>query len=114
MSRMEQPVRVEPAPSVTFVGSGDAFGSGGRLQTCVLVEDGDWRCLLDCGASSLVGLKGAGIDPASIGAIVVSHLHGDHFGGLPFFLLDAQLNSRRSEPLLLFGHADLESRLRAT
>jgi ribonuclease BN (tRNA processing enzyme) len=111
---MEQSVRVEPAPSVTFVGSGDAFGSGGRLQTCLLVEDGAWRCLIDCGASSLVGLKAARVDPASISAIVVSHLHGDHFGGLPFFLLDAQLNSRRTQPLVLLGHADLESRLRAT
>jgi ribonuclease BN (tRNA processing enzyme) len=59
-------------------------------------------------------LKAAGIDPASVAAIVVSHLHGDHFGGLPFFLLDAQLNSKRSRSLLLLGQADLESRLRAT
>jgi ribonuclease BN (tRNA processing enzyme) len=100
--------------SIRFLGSGDAFGSGGRLQTCMLVEDGDWRGLLDCGASALIGLKGAGLDPASIDAIVVSHLHGDHFGGLPFFLLDAQFNSRRSKPLVLAGHADLEARLRAT
>jgi ribonuclease BN (tRNA processing enzyme) len=106
-------VRVPPTSSVTFLGSGDAFGSGGRLQTCMLVEDGDWRCLLDCGATSLTGLKAAGIDPASISAVIVSHLHGDHFGGLPFFLLDAQLNSRRSEPLWLLGHADLKPRLRA-
>jgi ribonuclease BN (tRNA processing enzyme) len=105
---------VVAAPRVTFVGSGDAFGSGGRLQACVLIEDGSWRLLLDCGATSLVGLKAAGVDPASIAAIVVSHLHGDHFGGLPFFLLDAQLNSKRSRPLLLLGHVDLESRLRAT
>ena len=99
--------------SVRFIGSGDAFGSGGRLQACILVEDGNWRCLLDCGASSLVGLKAAGIDPASIHAIAVSHLHGDHFGGLPFFILDAQFNSRRDRPVLLVGHADLEGRLRA-
>ena len=107
-------MRVESSTKVTFVGSGDAFGSGGRLQACLLVEDGNWRCLLDWGASSLVGLKAAGIDPASIAAIIVSHLHGDHFGGLPFFLLDAQFNSRRTEPLFLLGHPDLESRLRAT
>jgi len=105
---------VESAPRVTFIGSGDAFGSGGRLQTCVLVEDGEWRCLIDCGATSLVGLKAAGVDPASIAAIIISHLHGDHFGGLPFLLLDAQFNSTRSQPLLLIGHSDLESRLRAT
>lgn len=97
--------------SVRFVGSGDAFGSGGRLQTCILVEEGEWRCLVDCGASSLIGLKAAEIDPASIGTIVVSHLHGDHFGGLPFLLLDAQFNSTRSTPLRIVGHADLEGRL---
>lgn len=101
-------------PGVRFVGSGDAFGSGGRLQTCVLVEDSGWRCLIDCGASSLIGLKAAEVDPASIDAIVISHLHGDHFAGLPFFLLDAQLNNRRSKPLILAGPADLESRLRTT
>jgi ribonuclease BN (tRNA processing enzyme) len=78
-----------------------------------LVEDGAWRCLLDCGSTSLVGLKAAGIDPASVSAVVVSHLHGDHFGGLPFFLLDAQLNSKRTHRLSLLGHRDLEPRLRA-
>ena len=99
--------------SIRFVGSGDAFGSGGRSQTCILVEDGAWRALLDCGASSLIGLKMAGIDPRSIEAIFISHLHGDHFGGLPFFILDAQFNSRRDRPVHLVGHADLEGRLRA-
>lgn len=100
--------------SVRFIGSGDAFGSGGRLQTCILIDDGDWRCLVDCGTTSLVGLKAADIDPASVDAVVVSHLHGDHFAGLPFLLLDAQLNSRRSTPLVLAGHRHLEPRLRAT
>jgi ribonuclease BN (tRNA processing enzyme) len=99
--------------SVQFLGSGDAFGSGGRLQTCILVRDGEWRCLIDCGTSVLIGLKGAGIDPASIDAIVISHLHGDHFGGLPFFLLDAQFNSRRSTPLIIAAHRDLDQRLPA-
>jgi ribonuclease BN (tRNA processing enzyme) len=100
--------------SVRFVGSGDAFGSGGRLQTCILVEDADWRCLIDCGTTSLIGMKAAQINPASIDVIIISHLHGDHFGGLPFWLLDAQLNNRRSSPLVIAGHPDLEERLRST
>lgn len=99
--------------TVRFLGSGDAFGSGGRLQTCILLQDGDWRGLLDCGATSLSAMKGAGVDPSSIDTVVVTHLHGDHFGGLPFLVLDAQFNSRRSTPLTLVGHADLEPRLRA-
>ena len=48
---------------VRFLGSGDAFGSGGRLQTCILVEFNAGSCLLDCGASSLIALKRAGVTP---------------------------------------------------
>ncbi len=98
---------------VRFLGSGDAFGSGGRMQTCMLVADAESRCLIDCGATALVAMRQHGIDPASIDAIVISHLHGDHFGGLPFMLLDAQFNSRRSTPLTIAGHADLPERLAA-
>jgi ribonuclease BN (tRNA processing enzyme) len=96
-----------------FIGSGDAFGSGGRFNTCFLVTGAHGRFLIDCGASSLVALKQAAIDPASIDAVVVSHLHGDHFGGLPFLLLDARLMSKRRKPLLLCGPHGLEERLRA-
>ena len=43
--------------------------------------------------------------------MLVSHLHGDHFAGLPFFLLDAQLVSRRTAPLTLAGPPGFEERL---
>ena len=33
--------------------------------------------LIDCGATALVALKCAGIDPASTGWVSLSHLHGD-------------------------------------
>ena len=39
---------------VQFAGCGDAFGSGGRFNTCIHVEDGGRSILLDCGASSLL------------------------------------------------------------
>jgi ribonuclease BN (tRNA processing enzyme) len=97
-----------------FIGSGNAFGSGGRFNTCLLVTAAESRFLIDCGASSLVALRQAAVDPASIDAVVVSHLHGDHFGGLPFLLLDARLMSKRIKPLLLCGPPGLEERLRAT
>ena len=51
--------------------------------------------LLDCGASSPVALKARNIDPNTIDGVILSHLHGDHFGALPFFLLDAQFLSLR-------------------
>ncbi len=96
---------------IRFLGSGDAFGSGGRYHTCFLVTAAETRFLIDCGASSLIALKRYGVDPNSIDTVLVSHLHGDHFGGLPFFLLDAHLVSRRTRPLTLAGPPGFRDRL---
>lgn len=98
---------------LTVVGSGDAFGSGGRFNTCFLVEGGGGTLALDFGASSLVGLKRLGLDPNVIDAVVLSHLHGDHFGGLPFLLLDCQFDSRRDKPLTIVGPPGTRERLPA-
>ena len=92
-----------PAVTVQLLGSGDAFGSGGRFQTCIAVTSGLERYLIDCGASSLIALRKFGVAPGSITAIVLTHLHGDHFGGVPFFLLDAQFYSKRTAPLVVAG-----------
>jgi ribonuclease BN (tRNA processing enzyme) len=96
---------------VQFLGSGDAFGHGGRLQTCILVQTSTCRFLIDFGASGMIGLYRYKIDPNSIDMILLTHLHGDHFGGLPFFILDAQLNSKRLDPLVIAGPAGTRTRL---
>lgn len=97
--------------SVRFLGSGDAFGSGGRFQACVQVTARAGTFLLDCGASSMIAMRRFGVDPNAIGTVLVSHLHGDHFGGLPFMILDAQLVSRRTAPLTVAGPPGLRKRL---
>jgi ribonuclease BN (tRNA processing enzyme) len=94
-----------------FLGSGDAFGSGGRFNTCFHLEREPGNILIDCGATSMVAIRKWQVDPNAISVILISHLHGDHFGGLPFFLLDAQLVSRRTEPLLIAGPPGLTERL---
>jgi len=96
---------------LTIVGSGDAFGSGGRLNTCFWLETAKANLVVDFGASSLVALKMLGLDPNAIDAVVLSHLHGDHFGGLPFLLLDYQFLARRDRPLLIAGPPGLKARL---
>jgi len=88
---------------VTIVGSGDAFGSGGRFNTCFYVESAKGTLLVDCGASSLIALKAHGLDHGNVEGIILSHLHGDHFGGLPFLFLDANFLSRRDRPLTIAG-----------
>ena len=98
---------------LTIVGSGDAFGSGGRSNTCFWLETNKGVVVVDFGASALPALKKLKLDPNAIDAIVLSHLHGDHFGGLPFLLLDAQFLSRRDRPLLIAGPPGTRVRLDA-
>lgn len=97
---------------VTVAGSGDAFGTGGRLQTCLHLRPGGRTdaVLVDCGATALTGLKRLGLEPGDVSVVAVSHLHGDHFGGLPFLILDGQFR-RRVRPLHLVGPAGLADRL---
>lgn len=97
--------------TVTFAGCGDAFGSGGRYQACIyLREHNGPPVVLDCGATSLSALKRLGLDPSEIRAVFVSHLHGDHFGGLPFLILDGQFAGRRN-PLTIAGPPGVADRL---
>ena len=98
--------------NVQFLGTGDAFGSGGRLQTCFYVDADAVRFLLDCGTSSLIALKRKGLSTSQIDVILLTHLHADHFGGVPFFLLDARVMAKRTKPLIIAGPPGLEPRIR--
>jgi ribonuclease BN (tRNA processing enzyme) len=99
-------------PTIQILGSGDAFGSGGRYQACLLIEHDAYRVLLDCGATSLTAMKHFGVDPGTIDAVVISHYHADHYGGIPFLVLDGQF-SQRTRPLAIVGPGDVERRVAA-
>lgn len=98
---------------LTMIGSGDAFGSGGRLQTCFHVDTAKGGFLIDCGATVLIGLNRQRIDPNSIRTIYISHLHGDHFSGLVWFLMHAYYISRRTQLLTIAGPSGIAERYRA-
>ena len=85
-----------------FVGCGDALGSGGRFNTCFHVVGQAANFLIDCGASSLIGLERLGIARRAIDTILVTHFHGDHFGGIPYFVLESHFG-KRTRPLTLAG-----------
>jgi len=92
-----------------FVGCGDAFGSGGRFNTCFHIVGEECNFLIDCGASSLIAMKRLGLRPNEIDVILITHFHADHFGGIPFFMLDAQFFSKRTQPLIIAGPPGLEA-----
>ena len=95
---------------LTVVGCSDAFGTGGRLQTCFYVEAWGTRFLIDCGDTALIGLDRLGVDPNDISAIFITHLHGDHFGGLIWWLIHANHISKRTQPMTIAGPVGLQQR----
>ncbi len=97
--------------TVQFLGTGDAFGSGGRFQPCILIELFGESYMLDFGASSLIAMKRWNVTPHRVHAILLTHLHGDHFGGIPFFLIQEQLVSKRTSPIMIAGPPGLEERI---
>lgn len=98
--------------TLTFVGSGDSFGSGGRFNTCFLVDAPGIRFCIDFGATSLVALNALGIAHNSIDAILLTHFHGDHAGGVPFLIMDAMLGAKRDRPLTVAGPRETTARMR--
>ena len=93
-----------------FVGCGDAFGSGGRFNTCFHLVGRNINALIDCGATSLVAMNKLAINRNDVDSIFLTHFHGDHVGGVPFFLLEANYMLKRDRPLTIVGPPSLKSR----
>ena len=98
--------------TVTVLGCGDAFGSGGRLQTCFHVGTRGFCFLIDCGATAGIGMKRFGFDPLRIDAVLLSHFHADHFAGVPFLLIESKILGRTA-PLAIAGPPGVEARVTA-
>ena len=97
---------------LVFVGTSDAFGSGGRRQSAMLLRAPSGALLLDCGVTTNTGLSQLGLEREEIDAIAISHFHGDHFGGLPLLLLAALYEDERRRPLVVAGPPGVEHRVR--
>ncbi len=99
---------------VCFIGTGDAFGSGGRRNSAILLREGSRTILLDCGVTTHTGLRQCGVDPTEIDSIVISHFHADHAAGVPFLLLGYLYEDRRERPLQILGPRNIEEVVMAT
>ncbi|WMJ74449.1 MBL fold metallo-hydrolase [Cytophagaceae bacterium ABcell3] len=92
------------------IGCGDAFSSGGRFTTSFFSQWNGKGFLLDCGSTILPAMKRAGVSSNDVDVIFISHLHGDHYGGLPYFLLDASIQSGREKGLTILGPTGIEEK----
>ena len=99
------------------VGSSDAFNHGGRANSSFWVDDHVGSYLLDCGPTTTMALQrlnsSSQIKLAALDVIYLTHLHGDHMGGLPVLILELCFGQKRTRPLLIAGPTNTESRVKA-
>lgn len=95
---------------LTVLGCGDAFGSEGRYNTSFLLEADGQKILIDCGATTLVRLHQLGIDVASVDTILITHFHGDHYGGLPFLMLAQHFKYPKTHPITVIGPEGIQEK----
>jgi ribonuclease BN (tRNA processing enzyme) len=91
-----------------FIGCGDAFGSGGRFNTCFHLVGRGINALIDCGATSLVSMNKLAISRNEIDVIFITHFHADHIGALPFFILESNYVLKRQRALTIVGPPGLK------
>ena len=71
------------------------------VSALAVAREAEWL-LFDCGEGAQVQLARAGLSPSRLSAVFITHLHGDHFNGLPGLLSTMGLD-RRTSDLTLIG-----------
>lgn len=97
--------------TLTVLGCSDAFNSGGKRHTSFLLDYSGFKVLIDCGANTVLAFKELDISFESLDAVIITHFHGDHYGGLPYLILEAAKLQKRKKPLQLISPPGLEDRL---
>ena len=99
--------------SLHILGCGDAVSAAGKHQAGYLVRSTAQTLLLDCGSMVLASMKRDGLDPDAIDAVLLSHLHGDHFAGIAFLMIEYCFEKPRTRPLQILGPPGTEARVYA-
>jgi ribonuclease BN (tRNA processing enzyme) len=99
------------AVRVAFLGSGDAFNARARCHAGYLLSAPSTTMLLDCGPTTPLAMRRDGLSADALDAILISHLHGDHFAGLPFLFLTYIFDAPRQRPLTVVGPPGTKARV---
>jgi ribonuclease Z len=97
---------------VTFLGTSASTPTAARGTSATLIARGGDRWLVDCGEGTQRQLLRSGIGLVDIDAILLTHLHGDHYLGLPGILKTFALRERE-KPLTIVGPPGLNALFKA-
>lgn len=90
---------------ITILGCGAPNPTMSHMTTCQVVNYQDKLYMLDCGEGAQWSMQKFGLKFARLQAVFISHLHGDHYLGLPGMLSTMALNVRK-EPITVFATVD--------
>ncbi|WP_417484423.1 MBL fold metallo-hydrolase [Maricaulis salignorans] len=94
---------------LAFCGTGSPLPDPSRAPSCAVVIAGDRLFVVDSGAGSVGNLLLMGIPAGQIEAVLLTHFHSDHIGGLGDLALQRWIGEGRNEPLPVYGAAGVET-----
>lgn len=89
-----------------FIGTGSGVTSLKRFHSSLLFSEKDFKLLVDAGDGISKALLSQKISFKTINAIIISHLHPDHFSGLASLIVQMKISGRK-EGLTIFAHRSL-------
>ncbi len=96
---------------LTFLGTADAFASGGRANSAYWIDDQRGAYTVDFGPTALTQCKALGRDPDDLDGVLLTHLHGDHIGGLALLFIDLEFRAGRTRPFVVAGPPGHQARV---
>lgn len=94
---------------IAFCGTGSPLPDPSRVPSCAVVIAGDRLFVVDSGAGSVSNLLLMGIPAGEIEAVLLTHFHSDHIGGLGDLALQRWIGTGHSEPLPVMGPPGVET-----
>ncbi len=95
-----------------FLGTSASVPSASRDTTSMVVVVPAGAVLIDCGGSPIQKLRRAGIDPQTLAAVVITHIHPDHSYGLPALVRNLAVLGRQA-PLTIYSRPEHVEPLRS-
>ena len=99
---------------VILLGTGSPIPSASRAGPATLVKAGATNLLVDCGRGVIMRLTGAGVGPAAVSAVLLTHMHSDHICDLNDVITSHWVMNAQPTPLKVFGPRGAKALVEAT